>query len=292
VPTTQAVILARGLGTRMRRVEPAASSSGASDPVRGVPLHATPLSNEQRAAADAGAKGMMPIGGDAGRPFLEYVLSALADAGIREVVLVVAPDHAAIREHFTQAAPPQRTTLRFAVQDQPLGTADAVYAARDAVRAAPFLVVNADNYYTPAALRAAGALEADGLVAFEADALVRLSAIEPDRVLRYALLDIAPGDTLRAIREKPAPDDPLATAPERWVSMNLWSFTPTIFEACRRVVASPRGELELQDAVTVAMRDLGVTFRVARVHEGVLDLSRRADVAVVSAHLAGISVWP
>lgn len=235
---------------------------------------------------------MMPIGGDAGRPFLEYILSALADAGVKEVVLVVAPEHAAVREHFTKIAPPQRVTIRFAVQERPLGTADAVYSARDAVRARPFLVINADNYYSVSALRAAAGLEVDGLVGFEADALVRLSAIEPERILRFALLDIAPDDTLRAIREKPAPDDPLATAAERWVSMNLWSFTPAIFHACERVMPSPRGELELQDAVLIAMRDLGVAFRVARVREGVLDLSRRGDVPLVSERLAGVTVWP
>lgn len=250
------------------------------------------LSPAQAAAAAGGAKGMMPIGGDAGRPFLEYILSALADAGVKEVVLVVAPEHAAVREHFTKIAPPQRVTIRFAVQERPLGTADAVYSARDAVRARPFLVINADNYYSVSALRAAAGLEVDGLVGFEADALVRLSAIEPERILRFALLDIAPDDTLRAIREKPAPDDPLATAAERWVSMNLWSFTPAIFHACERVMPSPRGELELQDAVLIAMRDLGVAFRVARVREGVLDLSRRGDVPLVSERLAGVTVWP
>ena len=86
---------------------------------------------KHEAAADAGAKGMMPIE----RPFLEYVISALADAGIAEVVLVVPPDHAAIRAHFAEIAPPQRVSVRFAVQDQPRGTSDAVFAARDAVRA-------------------------------------------------------------------------------------------------------------------------------------------------------------
>ena len=76
--TTQAVILARGLGTRMRREAEGTSAA---------------LSDEQRRAAAQGAKGMMPLGG---RPFLDYVLSALADAGIGDVVLVVAPDHGQI----------------------------------------------------------------------------------------------------------------------------------------------------------------------------------------------------
>lgn len=274
--TTQAVVLARGLGTRMRRADGAA------------------LDGAQAAAADAGAKAMMPIdaGAAGGRPFLDYVLSALADAGITEVVLVVPPEHASIREHFTRTVVPERVAVRFAVQEQPRGTADAVFAACDAIRAAPFLVLNADNLYSVAALRAAASLDQNGVVAFEADALVRESGIEAERVLRFALLDIAPDGTLRAIREKPAADDPLATAPERWVSMNLWSFTPAIFDACQRVMPSPRGELELQDAVTIAMRDLGVAFRVVRVRESVLDLSQRADVAVVSARLAGITPHP
>ena len=268
--TTQAVILARGLGTRMRR------SDG------------TTLEELERAAADAGAKGMMPVG----RPFLEYVVSALADAGIGEVVIVVGPESGAARDHFTRAAPPVRTTIRFAVQDQPRGTADAVFAARDAVRNSPFLVLNADNYYSPASLRSASSIGGNGLVAFDADVLVRESGIAPERVLRYALVDISPDDTLRSIHEKPAADDPLATAPERWVSMNLWSFTPMIFEACQHVHLSPRGELELQDAVGIAMREMGQVFRVVRARSGVLDLSQRADVAAVRARLAGITPKP
>ena len=65
-----------------------------------------------------------------------------------------------------------------------------------------------------------------GLVAFDADTLVRESGIEAERVLRYALVDADADGWLRAIYEKPDPDHPLAQSPQRWVSMNLWSFTP------------------------------------------------------------------
>ena len=40
------------------------------------------------------------------------------------------------------------------------------------------------------------------------------------------------------------------------------------------------------------MRDLGQTFHVIRERAGVLDLSHRADVAIVKARLAGISPRP
>jgi dTDP-glucose pyrophosphorylase len=76
------------------------------------------------------------------------------------------------------------------------------------------------------------------------------------------------------------------------VSMNLWSFTPVIFEACARVRPSPRGELEIQDAVNLAVRELGERFRVLTMHAGVLDLSSRADVAFVADQLAAIEPRP
>jgi glucose-1-phosphate thymidylyltransferase len=270
VATTQAVILARGLGTRMRR-----SAAGEGED-RGA------LSAEQARAADAGMKGMMPIG----RPFLEYVLSALADAGIRDVTLVIGPEHIAVREHFTVTAPPVRVRVRFAVQAEPRGTADALLASDGVVETAPFLVLNADNHYPVEAYRALAAIGGDGLVGFEGEALVAQGNIDRQRVLRFALLDIGDDGFLREIREKPAADDPLAQGAVRWISMNLWSFTPRIFEACRRVRPSPRGELELQDAVMIAIRELGARFRVVPMREGVLDLSERGDVASVAARLA------
>jgi glucose-1-phosphate thymidylyltransferase len=147
-------------------------------------------------------------------------------------------------------------------------------------------MLNADNWYDPRELRALAVRASSGLVAYESESLARQSGIERERILRYALLDIAANETLTRIVEKPAAEDPLARASERWVSMNLWSFTPAIFEACQRVKPSPRGELELQDAVMIAIRELGVTFSVVRSHSGVLDLSSRADVAFVAQRLA------
>ena len=267
--TTQAVILARGLGSRMRNGGSAAAAAGG-------------LTDEQLRAADAGQKGMMPIG----RPFLEYVLSTLADAGITDVTLVVGPGPQAVREHFTLTAPPARVRVHFAVQEEPRGTADAVLAADGVVHGAPFVVLNADNFYPAEAFRDLAAVGGDGLVAFEEEALVALGNIGRERVLKYALLDIGSDGFLREIREKPAPDDPLARRAERWVSMNLWSFTPRIFDACRLVRPSPRGELELQEAVMIAIRDLGMQFRVVPMRAGVLDLSERGDVATVAARLA------
>jgi dTDP-glucose pyrophosphorylase len=267
--TTQAVILARGLGTRMRR-----------------PSEGPPLSEEQQRAADAGAKGMMPFA----RPFLDYVLSALADAGISHVVFVIAPGENVIRQYY-EANRPSRLTVAFAVQTEPNGTADAVLAARGSVHDAPFLTLNSDNYYPVDAIRELADVGGSGLVAFHAESLIRESGIEAERVLNFALLAIR-DDVLVDLVEKPSPEHPLAREAERWVSMNLWSFTPRIFEACAQVQRSSRGELEIQDAVRIAIAELGERFHVVRSHEGILDLSSRTDIEHVAKHLSQIDPHP
>jgi len=98
--------------------------------------------------AENGVKGMIPFG----RPFLDYSISALAEAGCKRICLVIGPEHEVIREYYKQL-PARRVAISFAIQQQPLGTADAVRAAADFVGRDNFLVVNSDNYYPVEALR-------------------------------------------------------------------------------------------------------------------------------------------
>ncbi len=265
---TRAVILARGLGTRMRRDDDAAT-----------------LDAGQAEAARRGMKGMIPID----RPFLDYVISALADAGIRDVCLVIGPEHDAIRAHYATTEF-TRVRMAFAVQVEALGTADAVGAARECTGGEPFLVLNSDNYYPVEAYRALRSVEGSGLVGFDYETLVKDSNIPPERVRRFALVERTADGALRTLIEKPDDatfDRLIATS---LVSMNLWSFTPVIFEACARVTPSERGELELQDAVRIAREELGERFSVVPFSGGVLDLSSRADIPAVARALRGIEV--
>lgn len=276
---TTAVILARGLGSRMR----------ADDGVLLAPA--------QRVAADEGQKGLMPL--HEGRPLLDYVLSELADGGVQDVIFVVAPGESAIRARYLSIAPPTRLGIRFAEQREPRGTADALVSARHAVRACAeprgerdFLMLNADNLYPAESVRALVELGGPGLIAYQADALVTQGNIDRSRVMQFALLDLDADDMLVEIVEKPWPMHPLVTAPEQWVSMNLWRFTPGIFDDCASVTPSVRGELELADAVRLATTVRGERFRAVRQRLGVLDLSRRSDVAAVVARLAGRTPRP
>jgi dTDP-glucose pyrophosphorylase len=291
--TTRAVVLARGLGSRMRAPDPDAR-----------------LSDAQRRAADAGSKAMIPVHG---RPFLDYVLSALADAGISDVALVVAPDHDDISRHYVEH-PPARVALGFVVQAEPFGTANAVLAAERWTGGAPFLAMNADNLYPVPALQALATLDEPGLPAFDAEDLVRTSNIPSERIYSFAIIETDAHGYLTGIVEKPGdlppkggnyriPDrdlgadpthDPVVSAFRRnsqRVSMNCWRFDGRIFEACRDVPRSARAEFELPEAVGLATRR-GARFKAIPARGPVLDLSRRADAADVEKRLAGLAPRP
>jgi dTDP-glucose pyrophosphorylase len=74
------------------------------------------------------------------------------------------------------------------------------------------------------------------------------------------------------------------------VSMNLWGFDAGIFDPCRTVPPSSRGELELPVAVQHAIDSYGRRFRAVPMDAPVLDLSSRADIASVAEALANADV--
>jgi dTDP-glucose pyrophosphorylase len=270
----KAVLLARGLGSRMKQAADAAT-----------------LTPTQAAAAAAGSKGMMPIGAGSTRPFLDYVLSALADAGCTDVAFVVAPDHQLIRDYYDGAGKPQRLRIAYAVQAIANGTARAVEAARDFAGRDPFLVLNSDNLYPAQVVRALIALDGPGLPAYRRDSLVHESGFTLDRVAGFAAIEVDADGYLTRIVEKPGREYYDAAGPEALISMNVWRFDARIFDACRDVPLSARGEYELPEAVGLAV-SRGVKFKTVPASGPVLDLSRRSDVALVSERLAAQEARP
>ena len=262
--TRTAVILARGLGTRMRAAGPAGSG----------------LTSQQAAAAASGYKALMPIGG---HRLIDYGLTALVDAGIERAVLVVGPEHEDFRRHI-DSLELRRLTIDLAVQAEPLGTADAVLSAESAVDGEPFLMVNGDNYYPRRALRDLARHRGNALAGFDRAALVTDSNIPAERIAAFALVRARDG-LLEEIVEKPSAQAVQAAGAHALVSMNAFGFTAEIF-TCRRITPSPRGELEIVDAVRALRGPVSVLPSTG----AVLDLSRREDIGEVEARLADVEV--
>jgi glucose-1-phosphate thymidylyltransferase len=263
----KAVILAAGRGTRMRRIHDSVT-----------------LDAIQAGLAANGQKALMPVG----RPFIDYVLSGLADAGYRHVCLVIGPAHDALREHVCRLDG-GRLTIDVAVQPEPLGTAKAVESSEEFAAGDPFLLINGDNYYPQSALSRLRSLKGAAVAAFRAAGLCR-GNIAADRLRQYALLLPGADESLERVIEKPGEEYFAGHQETLLFGMNCWRFTPLIFKACRAIALSARGEYELTDAVSFAINRLGERFEVLAVDDPVLDLSTQADVAEVARRLADVEV--
>ena len=110
-----ALILAGGLGTRLRSVLPECP------------------------------KVLAPV---LGRPFLSFLLDQLETAGVREVVLCTGHRAELVFQSF--GARYGEISLRYSVETQPLGTAGAIRQAIEQIEAERVLVLNGDSYtHTP-----------------------------------------------------------------------------------------------------------------------------------------------
>jgi len=198
----QAVVLAAGEGTRM------------------CPLtRSTP-------------KPMLPV---ADRPLVAHTLDAAAAAGVEEFVLVVGYRADAVRSYFGDAY--AGVPVRYAVQEERLGTAHAVRAAREQL-SGPFAVLNGDDLYDPASL-------ADLLSGGPA-----VTAYRADRPGNYGVLSVE-GDRVTGIVEKPT--DP----PSDLVNAGAYVF-PAAARDWLDVPRSDRGEHEITAALDRAIEERSV----------------------------------
>lgn len=244
-----------------------------------LPDDAAELSSAQAAAAVAGMKSMIPFE----RPFLDYVLASVADAGFRSACIVVGPGHGALVDHC-RASFGGLLRLSFAVQPEPLGTADALLAAEASVESEEFLCLNGDNCYPASALRSLREAGGCATIGFDRDALLR-AELSLERLGAFAVLETDSEGWLCGVREKPGAEKIARMPAPAPISMNCWRFGPAIFTACRRIGRSPRGELEIPCAVMHSIHRLGQRYRVIPSDGEVLDLTVRADVSRVASRL-------
>ena len=261
------VILAAGLGKRMRQ-----ASAGVA------------LEQDQAEAAGTGVKAMIPID----RPFLDYVLSEVAAAGYREVCLVIGPEHEAVRQYYENEAGAERLSFSFATQHDRLGTADALAKAEAFANGEPVVMLNSDNYYPRSALAGLRELSGPGLAVFDRAVMLEASNIAADRLKAFAVVETNEDGTLAHIHEKPEQATIDRLGEHAGLSLNCWRFSPRIFEACKAIEPSPRGEYEITDAVQHAIDHFGERFAVHHCAEPVLDLSRQEDIPGVAERLSSV----
>jgi UDP-N-acetylglucosamine diphosphorylase/glucosamine-1-phosphate N-acetyltransferase len=161
-------------------------------------------------------KAMLSI---ADKPILQYVVEALAENGIRDIVFVVGYRKEQVYDYMGSGEQ-LGVNISYATQDRQLGTAHALNAAR-VVAQDEFLVLHGDNLIEPATI-------ADFLSIAPEAVLVKREAV-PER---YGVVNVEGGE-IKGIIEKPK------EAGSNLVNTGIYTFTKKIYDFTEDVLDIP-----------------------------------------------------
>ena len=234
-PVVKALILAGGAGTRLR-----------------------PITHTR-------AKQLVPV---ANKPILFYGLEAIAEAGIKQVGIVVGDTEAEIRAAVGDGSD-WGLTVTFLPQEAPLGLAHAVLIAREYLGEDDFVMYLGDNLLKQSLKDFVDRFEADRqrsrtpTLQDESDghgpcAQILLKAVPDPHQFGVAELDPT-GSVVRLVEK---PTDP----PSDLALVGVYLFDARVHQAVASIEPSSRGELEITDAIQWLI-DQGLRVR-AEVLEG------------------------
>jgi glucose-1-phosphate thymidylyltransferase len=185
------------------------------------------------------AKQLVPV---ANKPVLFYGIEAMAQAGIEEIGIIIAPETGPEIEAAAGAGERFGVRITYLVQDEPLGLAHAVLTAEPFLGSSPFVMYLGDNLLQGGITDLVSAFREH-----EPDALILLTPVpDPENYgvaeLEDGSADGAPGPVRRLVEKPREPATDLAL-------VGVYMFTAGIHDAARAINPSARGELEITDAI-------------------------------------------
>ncbi len=237
------------------------------------------------------AKQLLPL---ANKPVLFYAIEALIEAGVREIGIVVGDTRAEIEAEVTRCTHwGDEVAITFIPQDAPLGLAHAVQTARPFLGDERFVMFLGDNLIGQSLAPMAAAFDTPSC---EYACHILLKAVADPSAFGVAELEAAPvAAGLPHPRERSGAEGgaPVAMgAPPLWVRrlvekpvvppsdlalVGVYFFDARIFEAVAAIRPSPRGELEITDAIQWLI-DAGHDVRAQRLDGYWIDTGKMADI--------------
>ncbi len=178
------------------------------------------------------AKQLVPV---ANKPVLFYGIEAMAEAGIVDIGIIIAPETG--DEIRAAAGDGSRFGVRltYVEQDEPRGLAHAALTAEQFLDGEAFVMYLGDNLLQGGISELVQAFRDSG-----PDALILLTPV-PDPQ-NYGVAELDGMRVVRLVEKPPQPATDLAL-------VGVYMFTAGIHDASRAIEPSARGELEITDAI-------------------------------------------
>lgn len=169
------------------------------------------------------------------KPLLSHCIEAIPEQYVSKFVVVTGYKGNQIRDHYGDEY--RGTQIVYTEQDELLGLADAILTTESHIDG-PFLVINGDNV-----LRGDLTNLIQSHAQSETVATLLVEDVSRDIAKTRGVVIFDENGEMAGYVEKP--DDPPSTR----ASAGVFAFNPVIFDACRVITPSDRGEYELTDAI-------------------------------------------
>jgi NDP-sugar pyrophosphorylase family protein len=199
------------------------------------------------------------------RPMLEHIVLGARDAGITDILLIVAYMGEMIQEHFGDGSR-LGVNISYCWQEGPAGTGAATLLAEEFAAGEPIFVCWGDIIVGPETYANVTR------VWREEEPRAILSVNWVDDPWEGAAVYVRDG-LVERIEEKP----PRGTAQTNYNNAGIFLFGPEIFDILRELPYSPRGEKEMPDAVQRLMA-MGAGIRAVEVAGYWSDVARPGSV--------------
>ncbi len=169
------------------------------------------------------------------KPMIYYPVSVLMLAGIRDILIISAPDYLDSYVRLFGSGEQFGVTFRYAVQERPEGLAQAFVIGRDFVGGDSVALVLGDNIFFGAGLKTL----LDRASQRNSGATIFAYGVEDPE--RYGVVDLAEdGKPLRIVEKPQRPQS-------RWAVTGLYFYDNRVLDIAAAVKPSARGELEITD---------------------------------------------